>query len=195
MPVWEVWWRRWVGGHLGAVPNSLTDFWVASMKTFDLLEFTCLFDRPDIFNICGHLYAHEKQKDCIFPKLPCCLGNYMSHMLRSFLRQMPCWGQRDTANVTDGQHWERTDRHVCLGSVCKCLSAHKYRIDGAQSVSCKVCKCLKRGPLKMCPRWINSGRWKFLSPFHILEGRCCAIPITFLRFIVICTHIDTYTNI
>lgn len=175
MPMWEVWWRRWVGGHLGAVPDSLTDFWVASMKTFDLLEFTCLFNRPGTFNICSHLYAHEKQKDCIFHKLPCCLGYYMSHMLRSFLRQMPRCSQRDAANMTDGQHRDRTDQDMCLGSTQKCLCAHKYRIDDARSVSCKVCKCLERGPLKMCPRWINTGRWQFLSPSHILEGRCCEL--------------------
>lgn len=116
-----------------------------------------------------------KKKDCIFHKLPCCLGNYLSHMLRSFLRQMPRCSQRDTANMTDGQHRDRTDQDMCLGSTQKCLCAHKYRIDDARSVSCKVCKCLERGPLKMCPRWINTGRWQFLSPSHILEGRCCEL--------------------
>lgn len=65
MPMWEVWWRRWVGGHLGAVPDSLTDFWVASMKTFDLLEFTCLFNRP-AFSIFAVICMHMKNKKTAF---------------------------------------------------------------------------------------------------------------------------------
>lgn len=154
-----------------------------------------------IFNICSHPYGHETQKDCVCPKLPCCLGNYTSHVLRSFHWQVPCCGQRDAANMTDGQHRERTDQDVCLGSTQKCLCAHKYRIDGSPPVSCKVCKCLKRGPWKMRPGWINSGRWKFLPPFHILERNAAVnfsgyiLPITCLRFIAICIRTDTYTNI
>lgn len=33
-----------------------------------------------------------------------------------------------------------------------------------------------RGPLKACPRRMNSGRWEFLSPFHLLGGCCCELP-------------------
>lgn len=56
--LWEDWWRSWVGGYLEAVPDSLTDFGVASMKTFDLFEFP--------------LFAaiHMQQKELHFPRLP-----------------------------------------------------------------------------------------------------------------------------
>lgn len=96
----------------------------------------------------------------------------MSHMLRSFLRQTPRCGGRDTANVTDKQHRERTHQDGCLGSTPACLRAQKHRIDGARPGSCEVCKWLRSGPLRTHPRWINSTRRKFLFPFHTLEG-CC----------------------
>lgn len=46
-------------GHLGAVPDSLTDFWVALVKIS--VEFTDLFNRPVIFNICSHPNAQNKK--------------------------------------------------------------------------------------------------------------------------------------
>lgn len=66
---------------------------VARTKTFDNLSLP-LFNKWGIFNISSHPYMCAKNDCHIFPKLPFCMCDYVSNMMRSFLRQMPHWCQR-----------------------------------------------------------------------------------------------------